>query len=152
QDGYQVKTSCTVSALNFIGLATLEGLTGKPVYLDTFEKKQSIEHVELSRWLDVLVLCPATANIINKLAAGIGDDCVTTTCLAHDFSKPLIIVPAMNKNMWEHPATRNSLNLLLKWGAQVLPTTKGRLACGDTGYGRMLEPEDIYSAILKALH
>ncbi len=151
REGHEVKTACTPSALQFIGPATLEGLTGKPVYCDIFEKKQAIEHIALSKWLDLSIVCPATANIINKMAAGIGDDCVSTLFLSHDFAKPLLVAPAMNKNMWRHPATQRSAEILRGWGVSVLPVAKGRQACGDEGDGRLLEPDALYAAIMAAL-
>jgi len=151
QNGFEVKASCTRSALEFIGLSTLEGLTGKPVYCDMFEKKQAIRHVDLSRWYDLAIICPATANIINKLSSGIADDPVSTIFLAQDFSKPYLIAPAMNTNMYRHPATRESLSRLESWGVQILKTDEGHLACGDEGQGRLLSPDLIYENIIKSL-
>jgi phosphopantothenoylcysteine decarboxylase/phosphopantothenate--cysteine ligase len=151
REGHEVKTACTPSALQFIGPATLEGLTGRPVYADVFEKKQSIEHIALSKWTDLAIVCPATANMMNKMAAGIGDDAVSTLFLSHDFAKPFLVAPAMNKNMWKHPATQKSVEILRGWGVDVLPVARGRQACGDEGDGRMLEPDAIYAAITAAL-
>lgn len=151
REGCEVKTACTPSALRFIAPATLEGLTGKPVYSDMFEPKQSIEHVALSKWLDLSIVCPATANILGKMASGIGDDCVSTLFLAHDFSKPCLVAPAMNRNMWKHPATKRSIGVLKEYGVQVLPVAHGRQACGDEGEGRLLEPDAIYGHIMRAL-
>lgn len=149
--GCEVKAACTPAALNFVGLATLEGLTRKQVYADMFSAQRALEHVDLNKWLDLAVICPATANMINKLAAGLADDCVSALALAHDFSKPLLIAPAMNPNMWTHPATRRSVSALKDWGVTVLGTGRGRLACGDVGPGRLQEPEEIYRAITRAL-
>ncbi|NLO90717.1 MAG: flavoprotein [Elusimicrobia bacterium] len=151
REGCEVKAACTPSALRFIGQSTLEGLTGRPLYCDMFEAKQSVEHIALSKWADLSIICPATANIMGKMASGIGDDCVSTLFLAHDFSKPCLVAPAMNRNMWKHPATRRSVELLEEYGVEVLPVAEGRQACGDEGEGRMLEPDDIYAYIMAAL-
>jgi len=151
QEGCEVKTACTRSALQFIGPATLEGLTRKSVYSEMFERERALDHVDLAKWYDLAVLCPATANILGKLAGGIGDDCVSTLFLAHDFKKPYLIVPAMNKSMYEHPATKRSMKVLKSWGVKVLGAATGRQACGDVGPGRMLEPGEICAEIRKAL-
>ncbi|MBI4802545.1 MAG: flavoprotein [Elusimicrobia bacterium] len=151
QEGFSVKTICSVNALKFIGKATLEGLTHNPVHVAAFEEKFALEHVEIVKWLDLAIICPATANIINKLAAGIGDDYISTTFLAFDFSKPYLIAPAMNKNMYSHPATVKAVKTLEGWGVKVLGTGVGYQACGDTGAGRLLEPEEIYGKICEYL-
>ncbi len=152
QNGFNVKTICTQNALKFIGKSTLEGLTHNPVYTDTFEEKLSLEHIELTKWLDLAIICPATANIINKLAAGIADDYISTVFLAFDFSKPYLIAPAMNKNMYSHPATSRSIKILKDWKVKVLDTASGYQACGDMGTGRLLEPVEIYGEIIKSLN
>jgi phosphopantothenoylcysteine decarboxylase/phosphopantothenate--cysteine ligase len=151
QEGHDVKTVCSQNALKFIGKSTLEGLTHRAVYTDTFEDRSALEHINLTRWMDLAIVCPATANIINKLAAGIADDYISTIFLACDFKKPYLIAPAMNLNMWKHPATRNSVKTLQGWGVNVLGTATGYQACGDVGEGRLLEPEAIYKEIVKAL-
>ncbi len=151
QEGFSVKTVCSKNALNFIGKSTLEGLTHNPVYTDTFEDRTALEHIELTRWMDLAVICPATGNILNKLAAGVADDYISTIFLAFDFSKPYLVAPAMNRNMWAHPATRRSVKTLVEWGVKVLGTGNGRQACGDVGEGRLLEPEAIYKEIVAAL-
>lgn len=151
QNGFEVKAACTKSALKFIGVSTLEGLTRKPVYADMFEGERSLEHVELAKWLDLSIICPATGNIINKMAGGIADDCVSTLFLAHDFSKPVLVAPAMNQNMYAHPATKRSITTLKSWGVKILDTDTGYQACGETGAGRLLEPDKIYEEILNFL-
>jgi phosphopantothenoylcysteine decarboxylase/phosphopantothenate--cysteine ligase len=147
QEGYEVKTACTENALKFIGRSTLEGLTHNAVYVDTFEDRSALEHIALTKWMDLAIVCPATANIINKLAAGIGDDYISTVFLACDFSKPYLIAPAMNQKMWAHPATKRSVGTLQSWGVKMLGTGTGYQACGDKGAGRLLEPEAIYKEI-----
>jgi len=151
QNNFEVKTVCTPSALQFIGRATLEGLTHNPVYADMFENKTALKHIDLIKWADLAIVCPATANVINKFARGIADDCVTTLFLANNFKKPYLITPAMNVNMWQHPATQASLKTLEKWGIKILPTEKGTLACGDKGAGRLLDPDKIYEKIRQEL-
>jgi phosphopantothenoylcysteine decarboxylase / phosphopantothenate---cysteine ligase len=151
QNGFNVKTICSQNALKFIGKSTLEGLTHNPVYTDTFEEKFALEHIEITKWLDAAIICPATANIINKLAVGIADDYISTLFLAFDFSKPYLIAPAMNKNMYAHPATKKSITILKDWGVKVLDTANGHQACGDIGKGRLLEPNKIYEEITKSI-
>ena len=107
--------------------------------------------MEIVKWLDLAIICPATANIINKLAAGLGDDYISTTFLAFDFSKPYLIAPAMNKNMYAHPATVKGIKTLEGWGLRMLGTGAGYQACGDKGAGRLLEPEEIYREIIRNL-
>ena len=151
QSGYDVETVATQAALEFIGEATLEGLTGRRVHTDTFEPGRYMSHIHLAKWADLTVLCPASANTLNKLSCGIGDDLVSTLFLAHDFSKPFLIAPAMNTKMYLHPATVHSLDQLKAWGIKVLDTAAGSLACGDNGLGRLPDPEQIYLEIEGAL-
>lgn len=151
QEGHEVQTIATSAALQFIGPATLEGLTGRPVRSDMWDRGTAMDHINLVKWADIVVLCPATANTINKLAAGFADDLVGALFLAHDWKKPFLLAPAMNPAMWAHPATRAGADTLRGWGVKVLPVARGRLACGDDGEGRMVEPEEILSAIRAAL-
>jgi len=151
QEGCDVKTVVSENALKFIGKSTLEGLTHHAVYMDTFEDRSALEHIALTKWMDLAIICPATANILNKLAAGIGDDFISTTFLAWDLKKPYLVAPAMNQNMYAHPATRRSLGVLEGWGVKVLGTGRGYQACGDNGSGRLLEPEEIYIEIVNSL-
>ena len=144
KSGHQVQVACTRSVAHFVRAATLEGFTGHPVHVDTFTPGQVMDHVHLAQWADVIIAAPATANLINKFAAGIADDVVTTIWqAAWGRHKPLIIVPAMNTAMWNYPATQDSIARLGAWGVEVLPTAAGDLACGEVGAGRMLEPEEI---------
>lgn len=151
QDGHEVQTVASQAALRFVGTATLEGLTGRPVASDLWEHGRAMEHINLVKWADVVVLCPATANTLNKLAAGAGDDLLSALFLAHDWHKPYLIAPAMNPAMWSHPATIESRDRLKSWGVRMLPVGRGRLACGDEGEGRLSEPEEILAAICDAL-
>ncbi|MBJ80439.1 MAG: bifunctional phosphopantothenoylcysteine decarboxylase/phosphopantothenate--cysteine ligase CoaBC [Myxococcales bacterium] len=149
QDGHQVQCVATPAALKFIGSATLEGLTRRPVLSDLYEQGRMMEHIDLNRWADLTILAPATANRINRMAHGLGDDLVSALFLAHDFKKPYFVAPAMNSKMLEHPSTQEGLNKLCQWGVTILSPTEGSLACGETGSGRMQEPEDIYQTIVK---
>jgi phosphopantothenoylcysteine decarboxylase/phosphopantothenate--cysteine ligase len=152
QNGFEVKTVVTESALNFIGKATLEGLTNNHAYCDTFESNKMMSHISLTKWADLTILVPADANTINKFSAGIADNLVTSLFLAHDTEKPYLIAPAMNVAMYNHPATQSSLEKLKEWGCIVLPTEEGYLACGDEGKGKLLEPDKIYGYIISNLN
>ena len=110
-----------------------------------------MSHIELTKWADLTIVIPADANTINKFANGIADNLVTLLFIAQDFSKPYLIAPAMNTNMFKHPATQKSLKTLEKWGVKVLPTASGYLACGDEGVGKLMEPDKIYDAIINEL-
>ncbi|MCX7797826.1 MAG: bifunctional phosphopantothenoylcysteine decarboxylase/phosphopantothenate--cysteine ligase CoaBC [Melioribacter sp.] len=151
QNGFEVKVVATNNALKFLGDATLEGLTGGPVYVDSFQSGEMMNHINLIKWADLFIVCPASANTINKLANGIADNLLTSLFLAYDFKKPLIIAPAMNLNMYEHPITKNSLKKLAELGIKILPTDEGYLACGDYGKGKLLNPDEIYEHILISL-
>jgi phosphopantothenoylcysteine decarboxylase/phosphopantothenate--cysteine ligase len=147
QAGYEVEVVATASALRFVGEATLEGLVGKQIHTDLYAKGQAMEHIHLMKWADLAIVCPATANTINRLASGTGDDLLSTLFLAHDFKKPFLIAPAMNSNMYRHPTTRLSMERLSSWGITVLKTDSGSLACGDVGEGRLLEPEVLFQEV-----
>jgi phosphopantothenoylcysteine decarboxylase/phosphopantothenate--cysteine ligase len=151
KEGHEVQTVATESALKFVGPSTLEGLSGKPVFHDLYEPGKQMAHINLVKWADVTVLCPGTANTINKFAQGLGDDLISSLFLAHDFNKPYFIAPAMNTSMFKHPATQAAIHKLQTWGVRILPTGQGRLACGDIGEGKLLEPELIADSIDQAL-
>ena len=151
QAGCAVQTVATRAALEFVGPATLEGLTGRAVAADTFAAGSHMDHIHLVRRADLIVLCPATANTINRLAAGIADDLIGTMFLAFDFRVPYIVVPAMNAAMYEHPATAAALDRLTGWGIEVIQPSAGALACGEIGPGRLAEPDDIVANLLGRL-
>jgi phosphopantothenoylcysteine decarboxylase / phosphopantothenate---cysteine ligase len=151
QNDCEVKVVATECALKFIGKATIEGLSGGQVFTDSFEDGKMMGHINLIKWADIVIVCPASANTINKMANGIADNLLTSLFLVNDFSKPYLIVPAMNTNMYEHPATKESLDKLKSWGIEILPTAEGRLACGDIGKGKLIEPDEIYERIILAL-
>jgi phosphopantothenoylcysteine decarboxylase/phosphopantothenate--cysteine ligase len=151
QAGMEVQVVASPSALQFVGNATIEGLTGKPVVSDLYQAGNVMDHIHLVRWADLILVAPATANYINKVAHGVGDDLLTTQFLAHDFQKPFLIAPAMNTKMYLHPVTQNSIQSLRKMGVEILETASGVLACGEVGWGRLLEPDLITQEVLKAL-
>ncbi len=152
QAGVSVQTVATPSALRFVGKATLEGLSGRPVFTDLWEEGRALDHIELARSADLALVCPATANTINRLASGLADDPVGTLFLAWELKqKPWWITPAMNHRMWEHPVTAASLVKLRDWGVHVLEPVEGPHACGEFGGGRLPEPEDIAAKVLAAL-
>ncbi len=151
QKGHDVQVVATSSALKFIGNATIEGLTGKPVISDLFSAGNVMDHIHLVRWADLVVVAPATADFINKMATGISSDLASSLFLAHDFSKPFLVAPAMNTAMYQHPATQESVKKLRGMGLQILDSASGILACGETGYGRLLEADQILEAIETSL-
>ncbi len=150
--GIAVQTVASAGALQFVGEVTLEGLTGRPPFVDLYQSGRAMDHIRLARWADAALLCPATANSLNRLATGLADDAIGALFLAWEFtSKPWLIAPAMNATMWEHPATAASRRRLAEYGARLLPVGDGHLACGESGEGRLLEVADIESELLKAL-
>ncbi|MBI2516996.1 MAG: bifunctional phosphopantothenoylcysteine decarboxylase/phosphopantothenate--cysteine ligase CoaBC [Opitutae bacterium] len=151
QRGHAVRVVATEAALRFVGPATLEGLTGRPVLSDLFAPGAALEHIELTRWADLIIVCPATANTLNRFAAGLADDLSGALFLARDPKKPFLVAPAMNPAMWAHPATVASAEKLKDWGVRFLPVGQGRTACGEMGEGRLAEPDAIVSAVEAAL-
>ncbi len=147
QEGYQVQTVASDSALRFIGTATLEALTGKPVFTDAFQSGHILDHINHSKWADLAILCPATANSIQKLVNGSASDCIGSLFLSWDRQKPYLVAPAMNHHMLSHPATEQALVQLVNWGVNVLPTEYGIQACGDVGLGRLLDINKIFETI-----
>ncbi|MBL9214172.1 MAG: NAD-dependent epimerase/dehydratase family protein [Opitutaceae bacterium] len=149
--GHRVRAVATPSALRFVGPATLEGLTGAPVLSDLFAPGAALEHVQLTRWADLVLVCPATAHTLNRFAAGLADDLPGALFLAHDRRKPWLVAPAMNPQMWSHPACVAAVDRLREWGVRFLPVGEGRTACGEDGAGRLAEPADIVAAVEAAL-
>ncbi len=141
----------TQNATNFINPITFESLTGNKCLVDTFDRnfQHSVEHVALAKKTDVILVAPASANVIAKAAYGIADDMLTTTLLACQC--PKIFAPAMNTRMYQNPVVQDNLKILGKYGMEVVTPASGYLACGDTGEGKMPEPEALYEAIVKAL-
>ncbi len=150
KNGHNVKIITSQSALKFVGVATLEGLSNHPVIESVFKQGNMMDHINLSREADILVMVPATANTINKIANGTADDMISTTWIAAlELNKPMYLVPAMNSKMWDYPATQKSIKLLQSWNVNILMPQSGQLACGENGNGRMMEIDDIDSAVMK---
>lgn len=141
----------TQNAMNFINPITFETLTGHKCLVDTFDRnfEFQVEHVSLAKQADVVMIAPASANVIGKLAHGIADDMLTTTLLA--CRCPKFLSPAMNTAMYENPIVQDNLKILKKYGYEVITPASGYLACGDTGSGKMPEPETLYQYIEKEL-
>lgn len=152
QQGHDVECVLTKSALKFIGLSTVEGLTGKKAHVDLYDSENIMSHIHLIRDADLVLVAPGTANFINKLASGLADDLASTLFLAHDFKKPFIIAPAMNSKMFEHPITIKSFSQLRNMGVTILETGSGILACGELGFGKLLEPEVILKELAPYLN
>ena len=147
--GHKIRFVLTESALAFVTPLTLQALSGEPVRCELFDStaEAAMGHIELARWADTLLICPATANTIAKLAHGIADDLLTTLYLATDAE--IVIAPAMNRLMWQHPATQTNLDILKSRAKhRILPVGEGLQACGETGPGRLLEPADIAAQLL----
>lgn len=151
QANCEVQVVASPAALQFVGNATLEGLTGKAVVSDLYASGNVMDHIHLMRWADLILVAPATANFINKAAQGLGDDLLSTLFLAHDFKKPFLIAPAMNTSMYMHPVTQKSIASLKSYGVEILDAASGILACGEEGYGKLLDPDMILQITLDKL-
>lgn len=151
QRGYNVEVVLTKNATEFIGPHTFESLTHNRAMVDTFDRnfQSHVEHVALADKADLLIVAPATANIIAKAAHGIADDMLSTTILACDCVK--LIAPAMNTRMYDNPVTQDNLNILRRYGWEVIEPASGHLACGAVGRGKMPEPEDLLEAVDQAI-
>lgn len=149
---HSVEVVMSASAQKFIGSTTIEGLTGKKPHIDLFESGSVMSHIHLERWADLILLAPATANTLNKMSHGTGDDLITSLFLAHDFKKPFLVAPAMNSLMYTHPTTQKSIKYLAELGLHFLNGDVGNLACGEYGLGRLMEPEKIEAEIYKTLN
>jgi phosphopantothenoylcysteine decarboxylase/phosphopantothenate--cysteine ligase len=151
QQGHRVRVIATEASLKFVGGTTWEGLTGQPVLSDLFQPGTALEHIQLSRWADLILVCPATANTLNRFAAGLGDDLAGALWLARDPRKPFLVAPAMNPAMWQHPATAAAVSRLQEWGVALIEAGVGRTACGELGVGRLAEPDQVAAAVTAAL-
>ena len=149
--GHTVRCVLTEAGAQFITPLTLAALSEQPVHTSLFELKDEVEmgHIELSREADLVVVCPATANLMARMAAGICDDLATTLLLATD--KPVLCAPAMNVRMWLHPATQRNVAQLRADDVIVMEPDEGMMACGEFGPGRLPEPDAIVAAIEDAL-
>ncbi|NOY70972.1 MAG: bifunctional phosphopantothenoylcysteine decarboxylase/phosphopantothenate--cysteine ligase CoaBC [Gammaproteobacteria bacterium] len=149
RSGAEVRVVMSEAAARFVTPLTFQALSGYPVCTDLFtaDSAAGMDHIELSRWADIVLIAPATADFMAKLATGQANDVVTTVCLAR--SVPLFIAPAMNQWMWSNIATQDNCTVLRQRGVTILDPTEGVQACGDVGFGRMLEPQDIMQRLVE---
>ena len=147
QAGMDVQSVMTQSACQFVGPITFQSLTGNSVYTDLWEANaiNNMAHINLSRNVDAILVAPASADFMAKLAHGMADDLLTTLCLARDC--PLMLAPAMNRQMWENPATQRNLSILRQDGVNIIGPASGEQACGEVGMGRMLEACELMEAV-----
>jgi len=143
----EVKTILTESAKEFVTPLSVASLSQEKVYDDLFnaENEAEMDHISLSRWADIILVAPATANTISKLSVGSSDDLASTVILASD--KDIFLTPTMNVRMWEHPSTKQNLNKLKSYGYKIIGPEVGGMACGEFGEGKMTEPKDIFQII-----
>ncbi|MGA2551923.1 MAG: bifunctional phosphopantothenoylcysteine decarboxylase/phosphopantothenate--cysteine ligase CoaBC [Burkholderiaceae bacterium] len=148
EHGAKVQVVMTEAATQFITAVTMQGLTGNPVYTSQWDGRpqNGMAHIDLSRGKDAILVVPASADFMAKLANGAADDLLSTLCLARDC--PLLVAPAMNRQMWAHPATQRNANQLRADGVALLGPTSGDQACGEVGAGRMLEPEEVLDDVI----
>lgn len=149
--GHEVRVVVTRNALEFVPALTLQTLSGHAVRSELFSpgEESQISHIELADWAELVLIAPATAGVLARLALGLADDLLATVCLAT--RAPLIVAPAMNVNMWEHPATQQNLDLLAKRGTQVVEPASGELACGWEGMGRLADLDRILGVAERVL-
>ena len=152
--GAEVRVATTKNALQFVTELTLQTVSGSRVYSDVFAaiNEHSTEHISLPDWCDAMIVAPATANVLAKMAAGIADDALTTTICSCTARKPIVVAPAMNDKMWESPATQQAIETIRGWkNVTVIEPAEGVLACGVVGKGRMPEIEQLQEALEYAL-
>ncbi len=149
QAGAGVSVIMTRSAVELVGPRTFEALTGRPVRTEVFDATKIHAHIELAREAELLCVAPATANMLGKMAHGIADDLLSTVYLS--FRGPVVLAPAMNCEMWEKKVVQRNIAQLRADGVQFVGPESGRLSCGETGMGRMAEPEQIVQAVMAAL-
>ena len=149
RSGAEVQPLLTAAGERMVSRATFAALTGRPVPASLWDDPAAVEHVALARWGQVLVVAPATAHTLARLAAGLADDLLTNVALA--FPGPVVVAPAMHTEMWQHPATRANLKLLAGRGVMVVPPATGPLTSGDVGPGRLAELDDLVAGVAAAL-
>lgn len=146
--GADVRVVMTRGARAFVTPLTFQAVSGNPVHTDLLDEhaEAGMGHIELARWADRVLVAPATADFLARLAHGLADDLLSTVCLAT--AAPVVAAPAMNQHMWEHPATQDNCRLLVERGVRLIGPESGSQACGETGPGRMTEPADLVSALM----
>jgi phosphopantothenoylcysteine decarboxylase/phosphopantothenate--cysteine ligase len=149
KDGARVSVVMTEAATHFVGPATFQAITGEPVWLDPWDARMpnGMAHIDLTRDAQLVLVAPATADCIARLAQGRADDLLSTLCLARDSHCGLMVAPAMNRQMWEHPATQRNVATLRADGAGLVGPAAGEQACGEVGPGRMIEPAELLEAV-----
>ncbi len=148
----EVKLVATDAALHFmqtIPKFKVPVINDKQEWHQWEKKGDAVLHIELKKWADILLIAPLSANTLAKISNGQCDNLLTSICRAWDFNKPILVAPAMNTFMWQHPITKTQLKIIKKWGYQVKPPISKVLACGDEGLGAMAEPTTINNAIKK---
>jgi phosphopantothenoylcysteine decarboxylase/phosphopantothenate--cysteine ligase len=150
KQGASVQVVMTDAASHFIGAVTMQALSGHPVYLDQWDGRipNNMAHIDLTRGADAILIAPCSADFLFKLAHGATDDLLSTLCLARPHTVPLLVAPAMNVEMWEKPATQRNVAQLVDDGACIFGPAAGSQACGETGMGRMLEPEQLLEELV----
>ena len=150
KEGASVQVVMTEAATHFIGAVTMQALSGNPVHTDQWDARiaNNMAHIDLTRGADAILIAPCSADFIRKLAHGACDDLLSTLCVARPAGLPLMIAPAMNVEMWQNPATQRNVAQLKTDGIQVLGPAAGDQACGETGMGRMLEPDQLLTEII----
>ena len=148
KQGAEVQVAMTEGATHFVTPTTFQALSGKPVFTDQWDARMpnAMAHIDLSRQADLILIAPASADFMARVAQGMADDLLATMVLARDC--PLLLAPAMNRQMWENPATRRNVLQLAADGVQIVGPASGEQACGEIGAGRMLEPEEILEEVV----
>lgn len=149
---FELRVVMSQGATKFIQPILFEGLCEHKVFHSLWTEEEAMNHIALNRWADLVLVAPASANFIAKAANGITSDLASSLVSSHDFTKPFLFAPAMNSSMFAHPATQKNLEQLKSWGYEVLPSPSGLMACGEQGFGRLLEPDDLILFIQKALN
>lgn len=155
EQGHQVRVIATRAGLEFVSPLTLAALSGAPVLSSLFSGEGDFEmnHIRLPEWADLILVCPASADVLAHVAHGFADDLVTTTLNAAGTGEsaacPVVYVPAMNTRMWTHAATQANVEKIRQWGGLFIEPESGRLACSDSGEGRMPEPETILNLLVE---
>src|SRR5690606_22420771 len=147
--GAQIDVVMTESATRFVTPVTFQALSGRPVYTDLWDARvpNNMAHIQLSRQADAILVAPASTNFMARLAQGMADDLLSTLCVARGLC-PLLVAPAMNREMWLHPATQRNVEQLRRDGVHILGPGCGDQACGETGDGRMLEPQQLLAELV----
>ncbi|MDX9858633.1 MAG: flavoprotein [candidate division Zixibacteria bacterium] len=147
KDSAEVQVVMTAAATRFITPLTLESVANRPVAVELFPEGQYVatRHIDLAEWPDLVVVAPATANVVGKIASGISDDLLTTVICATP--RPVMLAPAMNPQMWGNPVTQRNIALLKELGYRLIDPEEGEMACDHVGVGRMAEPQEIYELV-----